>query len=359
MPVSPSKATTRQPVHLWEVLRCDEGLEGPLGAVADLLRMVNTIARLRGLRQDRVALQHRTPSGRITRGLAVVQSREGSSQGQTGSARLPPGRLPDVLVVPGWQARNGPHLNRLVARDRAACDRLRDVHAAGGQVIGLYTGVALLGEAGLLDESPAVIPWPFVPAVLRHAPSLQIVTGASHFGHHRVWTVDSPVLATDVALMVLQAGGLQTLAESARAVLLHSPQRQGLVHAVAQDARSRVGLGSLERARRWLEDHLHEPYSLSDTARAAATSERSLLRHFRLTFAQTPLQMLHELRVMRARMLLETTYLSTEAIAERCGWRDPVMLREVFRRATGLTPAAYRERFRLRTSRREWGKDLS
>ncbi|MDM7950605.1 helix-turn-helix domain-containing protein [Hydrogenophaga sp.] len=359
MPASSSRSMLRQPLQLWEILRCDEGLEGPLGALADLLRMVNTIARLRGLRHERVALQHRTPTGRITRGMAAIQTREASSKEQIGRARLPSPWLPDVLVVPGWQARNGPHLNRLVARDRAACDRLRAVHAAGGQVIGLFTGVALLAEAGLLDNSPAVIPWPFVPAVLRHAPSLQIVTGASHAQHQRVWTVDSPLLATDVALMVLQAGGLQALAESARAVLLHSPQRQGLVRAVAQDARSRVGLGSLERARRWLEDHLHEPYSLSDTARAAATSERSLLRHFGQAFGQTPLQMLHELRVTRARMLLETTYLSSEAIAERCGWRDPVMLREVFRRATGMTPAAYRERFRLRSSRREWGKDLA
>jgi transcriptional regulator GlxA family with amidase domain len=193
----------------------------------------------------------------------------------------------------------------------------------------------------------------------RRAIPVAAACAVSRAQHQHVWTEDSPLLATDVTLMVLQAGGLQALAESARAVLLHSSQRQGLVRAVAQDARSRVGLDSLERARRWLEDRLHEPHSLSDTARAAATSERSLLRHFGQAFGQTPLQMLHDLRVTRARRLLETTYLSTEAIAERCGWRDPVMLREVFRRATGMTPAAYRERFRLRSSRREWGKDLA
>ena len=358
MPVKPARSAPRQPMQLWEVLRCEEGLEGPIGAISDLLRMVNTIASLRGLRHDRVALQHRTPSGRIKKDFATVQVCGAPSKGHAGKPSRTGPRLPDVLVVPGWQARNGPHLNRLVARDQAACERLRAVHAAGGQVIGLFNGVALLAEAGLLDQAPAVIPWPFVSAVLRHAPTLQIVTGEAYVEHQRIWSADSPALATEVALLVLQYGGLQALAESARAVLLHSPQRQGLSRAVVEDARSRVGLGSLERAKRWLEAHLHEPYSLADTAHAADTSERSLLRHFRLTFGQTPLQMLHELRVMRARMLLETTYLSTESIAERCGWRDPVMLREVFRRSTGLTPAVYRERFRLRTSRREWGQDL-
>jgi transcriptional regulator GlxA family with amidase domain len=359
MQTRPPRSAVRQSLQVWEILRSEEGLEGPLGAISDLLRLVNTIASLRGLRQDRVALQYRTPSGRVTIDLAVGRRRAKEVALGKGKRGPTSSRLPDVLVVPGWLTRNGPHLNRLVTRDRLVCERLRAVHAAGGNVIGLFTGVALLGEAGLLDQSPAVVPWPFVPAVMRHAPTLQIVAGVAYVEHQRVWSVDSPVLATEVALMILQSNGLKELAESARAVLLHSPQRQGLSRAVAEDNRSRVGLGSLERARRWLEDHLHEPYSLADTAHAAATSERSLLRHFSLTFGQTPLQMLHDLRVTRARMLLETTYLSTEAIAERCGWRDPVMLRKVFRKSTGLTPAAYREKYRLRTSRREWGKDLS
>lgn len=43
---------------------------------------------------------------------------------------------------------------------------------------------------------------------------------------------------------------------------------------------------------------------------------------------------------------------------ERCGWRDVAMLRSVFRRANGTTPAGYRARFRLRTDRRRVGSDL-
>jgi transcriptional regulator GlxA family with amidase domain len=202
------------------------------------------------------------------------------------------------------------------------------------------------------------VPWPFIPSVLRHAPTLQLAEGAAWVVDDRLWTADSPTLASELTLEWLAACGLSELAQAARVVVLHAPERQRLVKAIADDAQGRVGPGTLERARRHLEDHLHEPYDLQATARAAATSSRSLLRHFRAAFGQTPLQMLHALRVTRARMLLETTYLPIETVAERCGWRDPAMLREVFRRATGLTPAVYRERYRLRTGRRLWGRDL-
>jgi transcriptional regulator GlxA family with amidase domain len=57
-------------------------------------------------------------------------------------------------------------------------------------------------------------------------------------------------------------------------------------------------------------------------------------------------------------MLLESTYLPVETVAERCGWRDSAMLRSVFKAAVGLTPAAYRERFTLRSERKRWGSDL-
>jgi transcriptional regulator GlxA family with amidase domain len=332
-----------RPIHV-EFLVGEGMLDGPPAAMADALQLINQIAALRGARRSPTAWQWTTPEGRAMR------------RSPRGHSRV---RLPDMVVVAGWQARNGPHLNTLVRRARAACARLRAVHEAGGQVLAFYTGVALLGEAGLLDGRPAVVPWPFIASTLRHAPNLQLMEGEAWTVQDRIWTADSPTLATEIGLHALAACGLADLAEAGRSVLLHTPERQRLVKAIAQDSSTRVGPGTLERARRWIEDHLHEPYSLSTVAQAAATSERSLLRHFRAAFQCTPLQMMHRLRVTRARVLLETTYLPVEGIAERCGWRDAVMLRTVFQRETGLTPAAYRERFRLRTERRRWGQDLA
>lgn len=336
---TPQRARTQH----WEFLVLHEGLKGPGAAIADLLHSINLLASMRGARRDPLAWQWTTSASCAVPGLAGHGARV---------------RLPDVLVVPGWHARNGPHLNRLVKRDAAACARLQAVHAAGGRLIALFTGVALAGEAGLLDGARVAVPWPFTVSVQRHAPTLVLAAGEAVVEHDRIWTADSPVRATEAALDLLRAGPLADLAEALSAVVLHASDRQRLAGALADGAGNRVRPGSLERARRWLEEHLHEPYSLSATALAAATSERSLLRHFKASFGKTPLQMLHSMRVTRARMLLEASYLSIEAIAERCGWHDAAMLRDVFRRETGTTPGVYRERYRLRAARREWGRDL-
>lgn len=327
---------------LVEILMCADGLDGPGAAACDLLRMINALAALRGQRRPPVTWRW-VGTGRrnLPRPQAVPTSRQAA----------------DVVLVQGWPARNGPHLDRLVAREARLAAHLQEAHAAGAHVMGLFTGVALLGAAGLLAGRKACMPWAFLASMLRMAPEV-CPSDSAWVSDQRVWTADSPAQTTALLLEVLAACGLTHLVDALRPVVLHTPDRQRLLKAVAQDARSRLGPGSLERARQWLEEHLHEPYSLEATAQAASTSTRSLLRHFKATFGQSPLSMLHQMRITRARMLLETTYLPVEAVAERCGWRDTAMLRTVFRRATGLTPAAYRERYRLRTHRREWGQDL-
>ena len=55
-----------------------------------------------------------------------------------------------------------------------------------------------------------------------------------------------------------------------------------------------------------------------------------------------------ESRAQRAKALLETTHLSFDEVVERCGYSDVSSFRKLFKRATTLTPADYRERFRLR-----------
>ena len=342
-----STASTSVPFRQhWEFLVCDEGLKGPSAALTDFLGAMNLIASIRGDHYPLFMWQWTTTKGHAAKGY--------KGQGVRVSK-------PDVVVVSGWHARNGPHLNQLVERDGTICGRLRTVHAHGGHVIGIFNGVALLAEAGLLARTQAVVPWPFVTSVLRHEPTIELVKEKALTEHNRIWSVVSPVLATEVALELFGREPrleLTNLAQVARTVWLHAPERQLLTQTVARDSRSRAGPGPLERARRWLEEHLQDAYSLSAMAEAAGMSKRSLLRHFRGRFGTTPLGMLHNLRVMHARMLLESSYLSIEAVAEKCGWRDVSTFRSVFSRITGVTPAAYRARLSLRTPRRAWGQDL-
>jgi len=106
------------------------------------------------------------------------------------------------------------------------------------------------------------------------------------------------------------------------------------------------------RARRYLQQHLHEPFDLGKLAAVASTSERTLLRHFTKTVGMSPLQLLHRLRVERACHLLEVSTLSLTTIAEQCGYQDMSAFRRLIRRHTGRPPGEHRRAHSVRAELR-------
>lgn len=317
-------------------------LLGPAQAVVDVLRLVNTLAAMRAPR-DAAPLAWRWvhSGGRRMPRMPPIGS------GFRGTA--------DLLVIPGWHAHDGPDLDRLVRGAAFLARRALRVHQAGGQLLAVFNATALAAATGLLRDRQVVGPWPFLGSILRQDDSIALLTDRPWVVDNRVWTCDAPAHAMDVLFTLLRQGPLAHLALAARNICQYEPQRQQVAARIVRGMhRTIMPAGAVERARRWLDSHVSEPYDLAATARAAATSPRTLLRHFAATLGQSPLDYLHGLRVARARVLLETTYSSVEQIALMCGYLDPGSFRRIFRKSVGELPATYREHYRLRTSRKRW-----
>lgn len=330
-----------------------DALAGVAISVVDVLQMVNQLVAMRG-----------------TMATAAVSWRWRALGDPPSVPRwLPRGprsvqRVADVAVVPGWHAQSGPQLDRLVQRSASAIPALQAVHRAGGQLAMVYNASALAARAGVLDGAQAAVPWPFIAPTLRQSDQVQIAADTPWTSCDRVWTCESPVWATQTLLDLLRHTArplLRDLADSVAHVLLPAPGRQRIAALnIHQGVHGKVlPEGAVEHARRWLEAHMDQPYNLQATANAASTSPRTLLRHFSLAFGQTPLDFLHGLRVARAQVLLETSYASIEQIARMCGYTDLGTFRRTFVRATGKRPSDYRDQYRLRTSRKRWGEDLT
>ncbi|MER8226024.1 helix-turn-helix domain-containing protein, partial [Streptomyces sp. NPDC094143] len=85
--------------------------------------------------------------------------------------------------------------------------------------------------------------------------------------------------------------------------------------------------------------------TLTDLARHAHNSVRTLTRRFREETGLSPLQWLLHQRIIRARELLESTDLPMDVVAARSGLGSADSLRQHLVRRVGLTPTAYRRSF--------------
>jgi transcriptional regulator GlxA family with amidase domain len=97
--------------------------------------------------------------------------------------------------------------------------------------------------------------------------------------------------------------------------------------------------------RGWAMRNLDKPLTLTDLARHAGVSVRTLTRRFHAESGVSPLQWLLHQRVERAKELLETTALPMDQVARACGLGTADSLRGHLVRRTGLTPSAYRTQY--------------
>lgn len=80
-------------------------------------------------------------------------------------------------------------------------------------------------------------------------------------------------------------------------------------------------------------------------ANAATTSERTLIRRYKSVLDMSPTKYLQQLRIARARELLESTVYPVSKISWDVGYEDVNSLRKQFKDIVGLTPSEYRQRF--------------
>lgn len=98
----------------------------------------------------------------------------------------------------------------------------------------------------------------------------------------------------------------------------------------------------LQRAKNALRDNVHDAeHTMDDVCREVGVSRRYLQMLFQ-DAGSTPSGWLREARMERARQLLRTTDLTTEAVAERCGFKDYSHFHRTFKAHAGTAPGAFR-----------------
>jgi transcriptional regulator GlxA family with amidase domain len=259
-----------------------------------------------------------------------------------------PDRALDVLLVPGFMHDSASNVVEKLADYKPEVELIRAMHLRSVPIVAVCCGSFLLAESGLLEGRSATTSWWLDAAFRKRYPHVQLnvermivedgpftTTGAST----AVMTYVLQLLAKQVDESLAQLTGRMMLIDSERV-------SQAPYISAALNERPRHSLS--EKAERFIQKELHRELSVSELAEHCDTSERSLLRHFRAHYNSSPINHIQHLRVERAKALLETTLMSFDEIVERCGYSDSASFRKLFKRDTSLTPADYRERFRLR-----------
>jgi transcriptional regulator GlxA family with amidase domain len=227
-------------------------------------------------------------------------------------------------------------------------DAIRAAHARGARIISVCTGAFLLAEAGLLDGKRATTHWRFVDELAKRYPSIDLDCDVLYVdAGDGIYTSAGTGAGVDLCLHLVRLDHGADVANAVARRMVVPPQRDGgQAQFVNMPVPCCADDDPIASTLEWALENLDQPLRVEHLARHSLLSPRTFARRFRSATGTTPMQWLARQRVLHAQRLLETTDLSVDGIAERCGFGTGTVLRAHFRRVTGTSPQSYRRTFR-------------
>jgi transcriptional regulator GlxA family with amidase domain len=213
------------------------------------------------------------------------------------------------------------------------------------RVASVCTGALALAHAGLLDGRRATTHWAYCDMLARDFPQVDVDREPIYVRDGDLWTSAGVTAGMDLTLALVEDDlGPEVALTVARWLVLFLKRPGGQAQFSAGLAAQAAVRAPLRELQGWMNDNLNADLSVSGLAARACLSERQFTRAWRAETGVSPAAYVEELRVERARALLEGGA-DVAGAARGAGFGSPEVLRRVFHRRLGVAPGAYRERF--------------
>lgn len=271
----------------------------------------------------------------VMRGIAGVEIRPTAPFSLIEQAR--------TIVIPGWRDTQHPPPEKLL-------QALRRAAARGARLLSICSGSFVLAAAGLLQGKRAATHWLFAEDLRSGYPDVCVEEDVLYVDNGNVITSAGSAAGIDACLHLVRRDFGARVANLVARRMVTAPHREGGQRQFVEKPLAKIDQHDaghrLQHVLHWARANLELPLTVAQLAQRACMSERQFLRLFREGVGLAPSAWLLRERAQRARELLESTTLSHDQIAGRCGYQSPETFRVAFKRGVGVAPADYRARFR-------------
>jgi transcriptional regulator GlxA family with amidase domain len=306
---------------------------GIIHGLTDLFRITDDLSRVRlGSDSPVLRITHYADTG----AGGIVRTFDTLPDADLSSSQI----APSFLIIPPCEtAELGIEINRNWA------DWLTARHSEGVVLGSICGGTFLLAQTGLLDGRRATTHILCAPGLATMFPAVQVDIDALLTEEDDLITVGGVMAWTDLGLVIVRRLlGAAAMMETARFMMIDPPGREQRFYRTFSPEMNHGDVAIL-KAQQQL--HARGPcgFTVTDMAGWSGLEKRTFMRRFHGATGLRPNEYHQQLRIERARELLETTTETIAKIAWDVGYGDPASFRLLFAKLTGLSLSDYRKRF--------------
>ena len=250
----------------------------------------------------------------------------------------------DLLIIPGAAEEAAV----IRARDnKPFIDWLAQKAERSARVASVCSGAFLVGALGLANKRRVTTHWVALDRLASDCPKARVERDALYVNDGNLWSSAGVSAGVDMMLAIVGRDlGPDVALKIARYMVLFLVRSGGQSQFSGPiDFQTKGADAGFSALIGWMESKLHLPLTVDDLAERAGLSVRTFHRRCRAVFAMTPSELLGELRLERARVLLSAREQSVKGVSGECGFASAAAFSKAFTHRFGTTPSNYRESF--------------
>ncbi len=215
---------------------------------------------------------------------------------------------------------------------------LQDKAASGALLGALGAGVYPLASLGLLDGRRIALHWRWQDDFTERFPQVTATQHLYAWDEQRLTACGGLALLDMLLAMLGQDHGAELAGAIAEELVLERIREPGDSQRVPLRNRIAASHPKLTQAVLLMETHIEEPLTTDEIAQQVCVSRRQLERIFKQHLNRVPSQYYLELRLNRARQMLQQTSKSIIQIGLSCGFSSGPHFSSAYRNFFGVTP---------------------
>lgn len=247
----------------------------------------------------------------------------------------------DLVIIP---AIHGDKAD-VIEKNKAFLPWIVQQYNGGASIATLCIGVFLLAATGLLKGKRCATHWVEADTFRRMFPDVNLVpdkiitddggiytSGGAYSWLNLVLYIIEKMAGRDMAITCSKLFEIQIERNSQSAFMIFSPQKRHEDEAV-------------KKAQDYIEQNYAEKISVDHLAREVGVSRRNLERRFRKVTFNSIAEYLQRVRIEAAKQTLERERENVNEAMYKAGYNDSKAFRTTFKKLTGLSPLAYRNKY--------------
>ncbi len=248
----------------------------------------------------------------------------------------------DTLIIPGGA---GARPEKLAGR---VFEWINAIAPQTRRICSVCTGAYILGHTGLLNGKKATSHWKFIGDLSACFPEINFQYDDLYVNQDKFITAAGVTAGIDMTLALIEDDlGKQVASDVAKSLVVYLRRPGGQAQYSTLLRHQEMEAGRFKELLPWIADNLTGDLSTEALADRMYLGVRHFSRKFKDTFGGTPAKVIEEIKIEVAKSQLSSSKQTIEQIAAQTGYQSSDSFRRSFKRATGITPSEYQERFGL------------